>query len=244
MRKFITTLAAVTLVVTTAAATDAHADGASKKETIGVGAGGLIGAVAGGPVGLVVGAAIGAKIGDTLHKKDEEIDTLSADLLESEDTVARLEVDVAALERDIDRMTANLRELETKSRPELVNLLEAGISMDLLFRTDEHVLANTTRSRLAELASVAAAMPDLKIRLDGFADERGDASYNQSLSEKRVRFVRQRLLDAGIDESRIVSRAHGESVAEDPTPDSLALERRVSMTLFIADAPSLANNPE
>ena len=141
-------------------------------------------------------------------------------------------------------MTASLQELETKSRPELVNLLEAGISMDLLFRTDEHVLAKTTRTRLSELAAAIAAMPDLRVRLDGFADERGDETYNQSLSEKRVDFIRERLVAAGVDASRIVSRAHGETVAEDPTPDSLALERRVSLTLFIADSPSLAANPE
>ena len=243
MRKLISTLAAVTLVVSTAAASNAHAD-ASKKETIGVGTGAVIGAIAGGPVGLVVGAAIGAKVGDTLHKKDEEIDTLAATIAENEITVAQLEYDVASLEHDIDRMTANLKELETKSRPELVNLLEAGISMDLLFRTDEHVLANSTRSRLTELAATIAAMPDVKVRLDGFADERGDETYNQALSEKRVDFIRERLVDAGINGSRIVTRAHGETVAEDPTPDSLAFERRVSLTLFIADAPSLAANPE
>ena len=243
MRKLIWTLTAASLVASATVGNVAHAD-ASNKETVGVGAGAVIGAVAGGPVGLVIGAAIGAKIGDTLHKKDEEITTLTADLAESETTVASLEYDLATLERDIDRTTARLKELESASQPELVNLLEAGISMDLLFRTDEHVLANTTRDRLKELASTVAAMPDLKIRLDGFADERGDETYNQALSEKRVDFVRDRLVAAGIDASRIVTRAHGETVAEDATPDSLALERRVSMTLFIADAPALASNPD
>jgi outer membrane protein OmpA-like peptidoglycan-associated protein len=244
MRKIIWTLTAASFVVAATFGSVAHAEPASKKETIGVGAGGVIGAVAGGPVGLIIGAAIGAKIGETMHKKDEEIDELSASLAESETTVASLEYDVATLERNIDRTTARLEELQSASRPELVNLLEAGISMDLLFRTDEHVLANTTRDRLGELARAVAAMPDLRIRLDGFADERGDETYNQSLSEKRVDFVRDRLLAEGIDASRIVTRAHGETVAEDATPDSLALERRVSLTLFIADAPALASNPE
>jgi outer membrane protein OmpA-like peptidoglycan-associated protein len=244
MRNTIWTITAITLVATTFAAPQAMAAQASAKETIGIGAGGVIGAVAGGPVGFVVGAAIGAKIGDTLHKKDVEIDELTTTLETRDAAVTSLEYDVATLEREIDRVTGDLKELKSASRPELVDLLEAGIAMDLLFRTDEHVLADTTSSRLGELAETIAAMPDLHVRLDGFTDERGAEDYNQALSEKRVDYVRDRLLDAGIDASRISTRAHGEVAAEDGTADSLALERRVSLKLFIADAPSFASNPD
>lgn len=244
MRKSIWTLTAVTLTAMAFASPSAMAAQASNEETIGIGAGGIIGALAGGPAGFIVGAAIGAKLGDKMHKKNVEIDTLSASLETREATVADLEYDVATLAREIDRVTGDLKELKSASRPELVNLLEAGIAMDLLFRTDEHVLADTTGSRLGELAETIAAMPDLHVRLDGFTDERGAAEYNQALSQKRVDYVRDRLLDAGVDASRISSRAHGEAAAEDETADSFALERRVSLKLFIADAPSFASNPE
>ncbi len=244
MRKTIWTLTAVSMAAAAFAAPAAEAAQASTKETVGIGAGGVIGAVAGGPAGFIIGAAIGAKIGDTLHKKDVEIDELSATLESRDTTVADLEYDLATLEREIDRVTDELKEVRSASRPELVNLLEAGIAMDLLFRTDEHVLADSTRSRLGELADTIAAMPDLHIRLDGFADQRGDESYNQALSEKRVDYVRERLLAAGIDAARISARAHGEVVAADETVDSLALERRVSLKLFIAEAPSFASNPD
>ena len=30
-----------------------------------------------------------------------------------------------------------------------------------------------------------------RIQLDGFADERGDAAYNEALSERRVQFIRE-----------------------------------------------------
>ena len=87
-------------------------------------------------------------------------------------------------------------------------------------------------------------MPDIHVRLDGFADERGAADYNLTLSEKRVEFVREQLVAAGIDESRIRTVAHGESAAQDDTADSFALERRVSLTLFIDGSPALASNPD
>jgi outer membrane protein OmpA-like peptidoglycan-associated protein len=208
----------------------------SKEETIGIGSGSLVGAIVGGPVGLIVGAAVGAKIGDSFHKKNERIENLQDTVVSSNDTVGRLEGDVDTLNSEIDR-------LQNVARPELVSLLQAGIAMDLLFRTDESVLADTTGDRLTQLAGTLASMSDIHIQLDGFADERGDAAYNQGLSERRVQFIRDQFVAAGVHPGRINVSAHGESAAEDENLDSYALERRVSVTLFIDSTPSLAANP-
>ena len=56
--------------------------------------------------------------------------------------------------------------------------MQAGIDMDLLFRTDEFALTDTTGDRCAQMAATLANMPSVSIQLDGFADERGDAAYN------------------------------------------------------------------
>lgn len=244
MRRIIWTVTAVALTASLVASPASMAGESSKEEAIGIGAGGIVGAVAGGPVGFIIGAAIGAKLGDTLHNKDEEIDSLSTTIAARESMIDDLEFDVVALERNIDRVTADLERMQSLSRPELVDLMQAGIAMDVLFRTDEHVLADTTGGRLAELAQAVASMPDIQVRLDGYADERGGTDYNLDLSEKRVQFVRDQLIAAGIAESRIRTSAHGESAAQDDTPDSYALERRVNLTLFIDSTPSFASNPE
>jgi outer membrane protein OmpA-like peptidoglycan-associated protein len=240
MRKLVWTITVMSLV---AVAPMAHATKSSKEEAVGIGTGGVIGAIAGGPVGFIVGAAIGAKLGDTLHKKDDQISTLSSSLDSSRATVSDLEHDVRTLSDDMDTVNAELTKLQGLAKPELVALLQAGIAMDLLFRTDEHTLADTTGGRLAELAGTLATMPDIRVQLDGFADERGDADYNQRLSEMRVEFVRDQLVSAGIDTARINFAAHGEAPAQDETADSFALERRVSLTLFIDNSPSFASNP-
>lgn len=206
---------------------------ASKEENVGVGTGAVVGAIAGGPVGFIVGAAIGAKIGDTMYKKNERIDGLSVSLAESRGRVA-------ALSTNLETLTAEVERLQHVARPELVSLLQAGIEMDLLFRTDEHVLADTTGSRLAELGGALAGMPDIRIRLAGFADERGDETYNFELSRKRVEFVRDQLIAAGIRPERIQASAFGEAPAQDATLDSYALERRVNVTVFIDESPSFA----
>lgn len=222
---------------------------ASKQENIGVGSGAVVGGLAGGPVGFVIGAAIGAKLGQKMHEKNEKIETLSGSLANSESDAEQLERDVRELSANIDTLSAELERFETIDRPKLVSLMQAGISMDLLFRTDEHVLADTTGGRLAELAGGLASMPEIRVQLDGFADERGDSDYNLELSQKRVEFVRDQLIAAGVNSTRIEINAHGEAAAQDESADSYALERRVSLKLFIGDEPSrfdslpVASNP-
>lgn len=221
----------------------AFAANASKEETIGVSAGSIIGAIAGGPVGFVVGAAIGARIGDKIHRKNDRIDTLFGSLEGSRSHVAGLRSNLQTLNSDLDSLGAELERLQEVANPQLVSLLQAGIAMDVLFRTDEHVLADTIGDRLAELAGTLAENADIRVQLDGFADERGNEDYNLTLSRKRVEFVRAQLVAAGVDASRIRVSAHGEAPAQDATTDSYALERRVSLTLFIDNSPSFASIP-
>lgn len=203
---------------------------ASREENIGVGTGAVVGALAGGPVGFIIGAAIGAKLGDSFHEKSDRIDNLQSSLQVSRES--------------LDDLNAAVKQLQNIARPELVSLMQAGIDMDLLFRTDEYALTDTTGDRLAQMAGMLANMPGVRIQLDGFADERGDAEYNYALSERRVEFVRNMFLTAGVHPTRISASAHGESVAQDPDVDSYALERRVSVRLFIDNAQSLASNAQ
>jgi outer membrane protein OmpA-like peptidoglycan-associated protein len=214
----------------------AYAAEPSKEEKVGVGTGAVIGAIAAGPIGFVVGAAIGAKVGDTMYQKNESIDTLDASLKQSRTDLRHLNANYAAAKIQLEKM-------QEIARPELISMLQAGIAMDLLFRTDETVLADTTGDRLATLGTTLAAMDDVRVQLDGFADERGDEAYNYELSLQRVEFVRDQLIDAGMHPSRIQVSAHGEAPAQDATVDSYALERRVSLTLFIDDAESVAQLP-
>ena len=240
MRNFAWTLTAIGLAGLTTAA---HAETASKEESLGFGTGGVIGAVAGGPAGFIIGAAIGAKIGDTLHGKNETISSLDAERRDAEISVHALRRDVDALSSSLDESTATVDRLERTAHPELVSLMQAGVELDLLFRTDEASLLADTEQRLAALGSRLAGMPGLKIHLDGFADERGGQAYNQRLSEKRIAYVRERLVAAGVDPLRISEIAHGEVPAADANEDSYALERRVNLRVFIDTDAAFAANP-
>ena len=226
----------IALVTILAFGTQTASAAASKEENVGIGTGAVIGALAGGPVGMVFGAALGAKLGDSFHKKSDRIETLEGSLQQSHQSVA-------SLESGIDELSLEVERLQTMARPELISLMLAGIDMDLLFRTDEFALTDITGDRLSQMAASLANMPSVNIQLDGFADERGDATYNDELSLKRVEFVRNLFVNAGIHPTRISAAAHGESIAQNPDVDSYALERRVSVKLFIDNPTSVASNP-
>jgi outer membrane protein OmpA-like peptidoglycan-associated protein len=230
-------------LVLSLAAAPALADRPSTEEKAGVGIGVVVGALAGGPAGAIVGAAFGAKIGDEFNERNERVDSLSASLHGSADKVNALERDIRALKGEVRNRDDELRQARELARPELLSLLKAGIEMDLLFRTDEDVLSDPTGGKLQQLAVSLAANPDVRIHLDGYADERGDEVYNQALSTRRVEHVRDVLIAAGIPAERISADAHGESPAAEQTADSFALERRVSLTLYVGDTPALASNP-
>jgi outer membrane protein OmpA-like peptidoglycan-associated protein len=223
-------------------ASPAFAEGTSKEEGAGLGFGAVIGGVAGGPAGAIIGAAIGAKLGDSFHQKSEEVVTLSSSLDESRSTISGLEQNIVALKGEVRNKDGQLQRTRELARPEVLALLQTGIEMDLLFRTDEHVLADDTGERLRQLASSLAANPDIRIQLDGFADERGNAEYNQRLSGKRAGHVRDLLVANGVPADRITVNAHGEAPATEQNVDSFALERRVSLTLYLGDAPAVASN--
>lgn len=77
----------------------------------------------------------------------------------------------------------------------------------------------------------------LKISIAGFADNTGDAHYNEGLSLMRALNVQRYLVDLGVDENRIILSANGiaDPIADNSTSDGRALNRRVEIALFQQD---------
>jgi outer membrane protein OmpA-like peptidoglycan-associated protein len=76
-----------------------------------------------------------------------------------------------------------------------------------------------------------------KIRVEGHTDSDGSESYNKKLSQSRADSVRQFLVDAGVDPSRLESVGYGESEPIDTnrTPEGKANNRRVEFTILQQD---------
>ena len=73
--------------------------------------------------------------------------------------------------------------------------------------------------------------PDVKVRVGGHTDGIGTDAYNQGLSERRAKAVRDYLVAHGIDASRLTAVGFGKTqpVADNKTKDGRAQNRRVAL---------------
>lgn len=237
MRYFILMSVVVSLIAGPVAA----AAESPTEERVGVGAGLLVGAAAGGPVGAIVGAAIGAKLGDGAHRRKEEVQSLAGSLAESEQQVVQLTAMLEERDSEISELDSELQRVQGSGGPELLRLLQAGIEMDLLFQTDQRQLAAGTQRRVGNLAKTVASIPGIRVEIGGYADPRGDATYNQQLSEDRAAHVRDLFANGGVSKDQLGWEAHGERNATGTRPDGFALDRRVNVRLSLARPNTVAS---
>lgn len=209
------------------AGTDTGSDSNAKSEDIGIVTGLAVGAAAGGPVGALIGAAAGGLMGDRYHREKQTAKTLSADLGKSEAERARLAANVTELNGSLAESRTYGAQLE-----HTVSAVDA-VGMDVSFRTDDTEIKVGDMGPLLKLGALAATVPDAKIRVAGFADPRGDASYNEALSQRRAEAVAAALVCGGMDRDRLILEAHGasESTSAAGDLDAYALDRRVTVRL-------------
>jgi len=85
---------------------------------------------------------------------------------------------------------------------------------NIYFDFDKSDLRNTSVDELNKLVKIMKDHPTMVIELGGHTDTRGDASYNQILSEKRAQVAKDYLVKNGIDASRIQTKGYGETSPE------------------------------
>jgi OmpA-OmpF porin, OOP family len=102
-----------------------------------------------------------------------------------------------------------------------------GINFDF----DKAVIKPEAEPVLDAAVDVLKENPDVKVRVGGHTDSVGTDAYNQGLSERRAKSVRDYLVAHGIDASRLTAVGFGESqpVADNKTKDGRAQNRRVTL---------------
>lgn len=104
---------------------------------------------------------------------------------------------------------------------------------DVLFDLNQATLKAGAREKLAKVAGILLAYPDLKIRVDGYTDSTGTAEYNRDLSQRRADTVRAYLMKQGISADAVVSQGFGadDPVASNSTASGRQQNRRVEMVV-------------
>jgi len=211
-------IAGVLAISLVANPTFAREGSGSTRGGAGFASGAIVGGAAGGPIGAIVGATVGAAMGEHSKKKSEQL--------------ARRKAESAELQTRMEALNDSLTTIEGKAG-------EVGSTVQ--FRTGETGVRDSDKARLAKLGALVAGLPDVRVRVSGFADARGDEALNLSLSQQRAERVARELEKAGVPTERLTVEAMGERFAStDAVADDQAFERCVEIRLESGQA--LASN--
>jgi outer membrane protein OmpA-like peptidoglycan-associated protein len=211
-------LVAGVLAISLAANPALAADSGSKRGGVGFAGGALVGAAAGGPVGMVVGAVAGGIMGERSQKKQQQL--------------AARRAEAALLAGQVESLESSLTTIEGRA---------GQVWTTVQFRTGETSVRDNDRARIAKLAALVSGLQDVRVRISGFADSRGDDALNETLSKERAETVAAELEKAGLPKDRMIVEAMGERFAStEGKPDDQAFERCVEIRF--ESAQSLASN--
>jgi outer membrane protein OmpA-like peptidoglycan-associated protein len=123
------------------------------------------------------------------------------------------------------------RVAELEARP-----TERGLVLtlgDVLFDTGKSTLRSGGTSSVYELATFLTEYPKRKILIEGFTDNTGSVSFNQTLSSQRANAVKQLLESRGIASNRIRTMGFGieHPVGDNGTANGRSQNRRVEIVI-------------
>lgn len=141
----------------------------------------------------------------------------------------------AAAENERAELRARLQQqlnmvLETResARGLIVNM------SDVLFDVDKDTLKPGAREKLAKVSGILLAYPGLTVEIEGHTDSTGSDEYNQQLSERRAKSVREYLRSQGLADNNILAaRGFGElkPVATNDNATGRQQNRRVELVV-------------
>ncbi len=104
---------------------------------------------------------------------------------------------------------------------------------DVLFDTGKADLKPTARERLAKVAGILIAYPDIHVEIDGYTDSTGSLEFNEQLSQERADAVRSYLGNQGVNSSTITTQGFGPSqpIASNDTASGRQQNRRVELVV-------------
>ena len=221
------------------------------QEPLGFVSGAVIGAFAAGPIGAVVGAGLGTWLGNRVHrasdakKAEAQVAVLESDKSELQTQKSALLTEKKQLAETNQTLAAKLDDLSQKiktaqtAKDDASEVLD-GLQGDVLFRTGSAEITPDIAHQIQVLAQAVTKSPELKIRVDGYADPRGTIDTNMKLSQDRANAVRDLLLASGVGEEALEVNAYGKSQSTAEDTDGYALERRVRLTLKMESGAAVA----
>jgi len=132
---------------------------------------------------------------------------------------------------------SQLTQSQTINKNIFLKPLEAGETInlkDIFFGQGEYVLLSSSFAELDKLVKVMQENPTMEIELEGHTDIIGNADDNMKLSENRVNAVKQYLVNKGIADKRLKTKAYGgtKPLKTDGTDEERQVNRRVEFKIL------------
>ncbi|HQF27528.1 MAG TPA: OmpA family protein, partial [Bacteroidia bacterium] len=105
---------------------------------------------------------------------------------------------------------------------------------NLFFDSGSTGLKETSVNELNRLLRLMQTYPQLKVEIAGHCDNVGGAAFNQDLSEKRARAVKDFLVKHAIQSERLTSNGYGytKPLADNDTEEGRAKNRRIELIII------------
>ncbi|WP_148864667.1 OmpA family protein [Marinobacter fonticola] len=106
---------------------------------------------------------------------------------------------------------------------------------DVLFDLNKSELKSSGERTVERLAEFMREYPERRVRVEGYTDSTGAADYNQQLSERRAEAVRNALMLAGIESSRVELQGFGEQYPVASNDDASGRQQNRRVEIVISD---------
>lgn len=108
------------------------------------------------------------------------------------------------------------------------------LKQKIYFESGRAVLKPESDEVLDEIVDALRVHKNLNLRIEGYTDSVGRATYNQKLSQRRAKAVRKYLMRKGLDPTRMIAVGYGEEVPIDTnaTAAGRARNRRVEFHII------------
>ncbi len=105
------------------------------------------------------------------------------------------------------------------------------------FKFDSDQLTPESETTLLHVVDVLKKYPNVEVEIQGHTDSFGNDDYNESLSDRRAKSVRQFLISKGINSSKLTSTGLGEKhpIEDNATEYGRAVNRRIEFKITNGD---------
>ena len=116
---------------------------------------------------------------------------------------------------------------------------------DVLFSIGKSDLKEGARERLAKVAGILIAYPDIRVEVDGYTDSTGSLEFNEHLSQERAAAVQNFLVHEGVNSGTITTQGFGPDnpIASNETAAGRQQNRRVELVVSGASIGQGTNTP-